>query len=358
MVVLRNGTFSFFLVKDASRRRFGRQLRSRTLDIPGRSMTISVLIEDREMYQNRPAIRLYGAGSIILEASFLAPKVKRFVVRAPLVAARHQAGHFVIVRFSSDGERIPLTIADSDSERGTITLIVQAVGASTEQICRLSAGDSLHDLAGPLGTATELGNYGHVVLVGGGVGAAVLYPQACSLRAFGNQVTAIIGGRSRDYVIMETELKQICSEVHVCTDDGSYGYHGFVTGKLKQLIDDRAVSINRVLTAGPLPMMKAVSDCTRAAQIPTLASLVTIMVDGTGMCGGCRVTVAGELRFACVHGPEFDAHQVNFDELMDRLKSYQLHEKVAHAKERSAHICRLRPAMLQAGRVRALNKEE
>jgi len=280
----------------------------------------------------------------IREARWLAPGVRWLVVEAPRVAARHKAGHFVIVRVTPEGERIPLTIADSDAPAGTITLVVQKVGATTQRLCDLGEGDAVLDVAGPLGRPTEIARVGHVVLVGGGVGTAVIHPQAIALKAMGNKVSAVIGGRSRPYVIMEQELGRICDAVYPCTDDGSYGYHGFVTGKLQELIDDQADPVHEVLTAGPVPMMKAVAELTRSKGVHTIASLNPIMVDGTGMCGGCRVMVAGKMQFACVDGPEFDAHQVDFDELRERLTAYREQEKAAWDRLRAQsgdHACKI-----------------
>ncbi len=276
----------------------------------------------------------------------MAPSVKQFILDAPRVASHHRPGHFVIVRCHEEGERIPLTIADSNAAAGTITLVVQVVGATTERMCTLNRGDHMRDVAGPMGKPTEIEKFGHVVLVGGGVGTAVIYPQAGALKAMGNKVSAVIGGRSRPYVIFENELKAVCDAVHPCTDDGSYGYNGFVTGKLEALIADDADPIHAVITAGPVPMMKAVANVTRAKGIHTIASLNPIMVDGTGMCGGCRVTVGGTQMFACVDGPEFDAHDVNFDELTDRITAYRDQEKAAWERLRKdpEHVCRLEAA--------------
>ena len=280
------------------------------------------------------------------EAKWLAPEVRWMVVEAPRVASRHKAGHFVIIRVREQGERIPLTVADSDPQAGTITLVVQVVGATTELLCALETGQAILDVVGPLGKPTEIEKFGHVVLVGGGVGTAVIYPQAGALKAAGNKVTAVIGGRSKPYVIMEKELRAICDAVHPCTDDGSYGFHGFVTGKLQELIDDASDPVHAVLTAGPVLMMKNVAKVTAPPMILTIASLNPIMVDGTGMCGGCRVTVGGKQKFACVDGPEFDAHEVDFDGLIDRLIAYREQEKRAwdrlHA--RKEHRCRLAEA--------------
>ena len=283
----------------------------------------------------------------IREAKWLAPSVRWIVVQAPRVAARHKPGHFVIVRAAEHGERIPLTIADSDPDAGTITLVVQVVGATTDRLCRLETGQSVLDVVGPLGKPTEIEKFGHVVLVGGGVGTAVIYPQAGALKAAGNKVSAVIGGRSKAYVIMEEQLQVVCDVVYPCTDDGSYGYKGFVTGKLTELIEDKSDPVHAVLTAGPVPMMKAVADVTRDGSIHTIASLNPIMVDGTGMCGGCRVMIDGKMMFACVDGPEFDAHKVDFGELSDRLTAYREQEAVAWDRLRAEgedHQCKLAQA--------------
>ncbi len=277
----------------------------------------------------------------IVSAEWLAPQVRRIVTAAPRIAARHQPGHFVIVRVRDEGERIPLTIADSDAEKGTITLVVQVVGATTDLLCRLDAGESILNVAGPLGKPTEIENFGTAVLVGGGVGTAVIYPQAEALKRAGNKVIAVIGGRSKEYVIFEKELSAYCDEVFPCTDDGSHGHHGFVTQKLTELLEDKSRTIGAVLMAGPVPMMRAVAEVTRPFEVLTVASLNPIMVDGTGMCGGCRVTVGNEMKFACVDGPEFDAHKVDFAELTDRLTSYREQEIVAWEKLRQGHQCKL-----------------
>ena len=286
----------------------------------------------------------------ILKSEWLAPKVRQLEVEAPRVAARHRPGHFVIVRAHSAGERVPLTIADSDAKRGTITLVIQVIGATTERLCALGSGDMLSDVVGPLGKATEIEHFGHVVLVGGGVGTAVIYPQASALKAKGNRVTAVMGGRSKAYVILEKELSAICDAVYPCTDDGSYGYNGFVTGKLGELIADPKLPVNAVITAGPVPMMKAIANVTREKAILTIASLNPVMVDGTGMCGGCRVTVGGKILFACVDGPEFNAHEVDFTSLTDRLTAYRDHERSVWERLKSdqEHQCKLQAAMADA----------
>jgi len=269
----------------------------------------------------------------IVSAKWLAPLVRCIVLDAPKIAASHRAGHFVIVRLDDNGERIPLTIAHSDAVEGTITLIVQAIGDTTKALCNLETGQHVLDVVGPLGQATEVKNFGHVCLIGGGVGTAVIAPQAKALKSVGNSVSAIIGGRSREYVILENELGQFCDNVYPCTDDGSYGFHGLVTARLKNIIE-AGEQVSCVMTAGPVPMMKAVAETTRPYNIYTIASLNPIMVDGTGMCGGCRVRVDGKTVFACVDGPEFDAHKVDFADLTARLRTYD--------KPRETHVCNMK----------------
>lgn len=277
---------------------------------------------------------------LIRKAEWLAPQVRRIELDAPRVAKRHQPGHFVIVRVREGGERIPLTVADANPESGVITLVVQVVGATTERLCSLETGEHILNVVGPLGKPTEIEHFGHVVLVGGGVGTAVIHPQAPALKKAGNTVDAIIGGRTKEYVIFEQELGRHCDKVYPCTDDGSYGYNGFVTGKLTELLESDQ-KIDAVITAGPVPMMKAVAAVTQPHGVKTIASLNPIMVDGTGMCGGCRVTVGGEMKFACVDGPEFDAHAVDFAELTDRLTTYKGEEKDAWEKLHADHECKL-----------------
>jgi len=264
---------------------------------------------------------------------WLAPKVARLRVHAPHVVVNAEPGQFVIVRPTSQSERIPLTIADSDPLGGMITLIVQVVGATTRQLCQLEPGQPIADVAGPLGKPSHLNMSGHTVLVGGGVGTAVIYPQAKLLAESGAVVSAIIGGRSKPQVILEHELRTWCKDVYPCTDDGSYGFHGFVTDRLRLLIEQAELAVNQILCAGPVPMMRAVANLTRPLNIPTIASLNPIMVDGTGMCGGCRVSVDGKSRFACVDGPEFDAHRTDFDQLLARLTSYRQQERIAMEQE-------------------------
>jgi ferredoxin--NADP+ reductase len=268
---------------------------------------------------------------LIKEARFLAPDVKLLRIEAPRVARMRKAGQFVIVRVHDRGERIPLTIADSNPADGTITIIVQGVGLTTKLINELNEGDAMLDVVGPLGAASEIELFGTSVVIGGGVGTAIAYPTAVAMKQAGNHVISIVGARNKGLLILEDEVKATSDELYVMTDDGSYGEQGFVTTKLQQLID-RPREINHVLAIGPVPMMKAVADVTRPHGIQTVCSLNPIMVDGTGMCGGCRVLVGGESRFACVDGPEFDAHQVDFDVLMQRNRMYKTQEQAARER--------------------------
>jgi glutamate synthase (NADPH/NADH) small chain len=265
----------------------------------------------------------------ILSNETLAPNLHKLVVQAPRIAAARKAGQFVIVRADKGEERIPLTIGDADPVAGTITLFVQAIGASTRRIVATPVGGALRDVAGPLGKATHIENFGRVACVGGGVGTAVLYPLAKALAAAGNQVTTIIGGRASQYIILSEELGALSTELLITTEDGSRGSKGFVTQALAELIADPARTPQVVLAVGPVPMMRAVAELTRPHGIKTLVSLNPIMIDGTGMCGGCRVVVGGEAKFACVDGPEFDGHQVDFAGLADRLTTYRRFETEA-----------------------------
>ena len=262
----------------------------------------------------------------IVDARWLTPNVRWLEVRAPHVVRNYQAGQFVILRAIDGGERIPLTVADVDPRAGTIELVVQAVGATTRALCALNAGESIPDIAGPLGQPTEVRFVGHAMVIGGGVGTAVIYPQARALQSAGNRVTAIIGARSARDLVLEEQLAIFCEVVLPCTDDGSYGFHGLVTQRLQQYIERAVAPPALVLCAGPVPMMRAVAAVTQPLGVRTIASLNPIMVDGTGMCGGCRVRVGGQVKFACVDGPEFDAHAVDFTELTERLKAYREHE--------------------------------
>ncbi len=287
----------------------------------------------------------------ILDARPLASDVKWFKIEAPLVAKHREPGQFVILRLGDGGERIPLTIADSDATAGTIELIVKAIGATTTALCAKGRGDTIADVMGPLGHPTEIEKVGHAVLVGGGVGTAVIYPLAKALRKVGCYVTSITGGRTRELVVLEDELKRVSDVVYATTDDGSYGYKGTVADKLKELMADAARPIGVVYAAGPVPMMRAIAELTRPAGIKTIVSLNPIMVDGTGMCGGCRVSVGGETKFACVDGPEFDGHKVDFREMADRLTAYRKQEKISLERMQERHECRLDAAASQ-GRTR------
>ncbi len=256
----------------------------------------------------------------------IAPSVHRIVVEAPRVAAARQPGQFVIVRAGAQSERIPLTIADADAAAGTITLIVQSIGPGTTEITDIAVGGAIRDVAGPLGKATEIESFGKVVCVGGGVGTAVLYPLAKALADAGNEVTTIIGGRSEPFVILRDELAAFSKQVLPATEDGSLGVKGFVTAVLAEILADPERVPAAVYAVGPLPMMAAIAEQTREAGIHTVVSLNPIMIDGTGMCGGCRVTVGGEIKFACVDGPEFDGHAVDFAELANRQDTYKDHQ--------------------------------
>jgi ferredoxin--NADP+ reductase len=272
----------------------------------------------------------------IVEKTPLASTITKYVVEAPFIARKRKAGNFIMLRIDQHGERIPITIADSDPAHGTITIIVQAVGKTTRQLASLKAGDAILDVVGPLGNPTPIDMFGRVACVGGGVGTAELYPIARALHGAGNRVVTIIGGRTRDLVILEDEMRSCSETVIVTTDDGSYGRKGIVTDPLREILEGPSPPA-AVYAIGPLPMMKAVAGATRPSGVRTLVSLNTIMVDGTGMCGGCRVTVDGQMRFACVDGPEFDAHHVDFDELMMRNRTYIDMERVADER----HRCKL-----------------
>ncbi|MCC6397020.1 MAG: sulfide/dihydroorotate dehydrogenase-like FAD/NAD-binding protein [Bacteroidetes bacterium] len=272
----------------------------------------------------------------IIQTRQLAPTITLFEIEAPFVARKRKPGNFIMIRVDEHGERIPLTIADSDPARGTITIIVQAVGKTTKQLCALKAGEAIRDVVGPLGTPTPIQHHGTVVCVGGGVGTAELFPIARALKDAGNTVLSIVGARSHDLIILEEEMRQLSDRLFLTTDDGSYGRKGFVTDQLKDILD-AGDGVHAVFAIGPLPMMKAVSVLTRSYNVHTLVSLNTIMVDGTGMCGGCRVTVNGAMKFACVDGPEFDGHAVDFDELMMRNRTYVDLERMADER----HACKL-----------------
>jgi ferredoxin--NADP+ reductase len=246
-------------------------------------------------------------------------------VEAPAIARKAKPGQFVILKANEDGERIPLTMAETDPEKGTITIIFMIVGKSTALFKSLQVGEGYQDVIGPLGRPTHLEKVGTVVCVGGGTGVAVLHPITRALKEVGNHVISIIGARSKDLLILEDRMRAASHDLRVCTDDGSYGHHGFVTDVLKQVLAEEDVKL--VVAIGPVPMMKFVSLITKEKGVKTIVSLNPIMVDGTGMCGGCRVSIAGQNKFACVDGPEFDGHQVDYDELMKRLQAYCEDEK-------------------------------
>ena len=265
----------------------------------------------------------------IVAKAQLSPNVTRLDVSAPRIAQIRKAGQFVIVRRGEGAERIPLTIADSDAAAGTISLVIQAVGKSTKELVALNVGEGIKDIAGPLGHPTELIEKGRAVCVGGGVGTAVVFPIVQALSKGGVQVTSVIGGRSKEWVIYEPELRAL-GEVLVCTDDGSHGRKGFVTQALEELL--KAGSVDIVYAVGPIMMMRAIAELTRPYGVRTIVSLNPLMVDGTGMCGGCRVSIDGKTLFACVDGPEFDAHLVDFGQMADRGTTYRDFEQEANKR--------------------------
>lgn len=256
----------------------------------------------------------------IVDKEHFSEKVVKLIVHAPMIARSRRPGHFVIVRTGKGGERIPLTIADADTEHGTIMLVVQDLGVSTHNICALEPGDCFDDVVGPLGQATHISKVGTVVCCGGGVGVAPLLPIIKAFKNAGNKVISVLAARTADLIILEKQVAEYSDELIICTDDGSRGLKGLVTDGVESII--RREKVDEVVTIGPAVMMKFVSLLTKRYDIPTMCSLNTIMVDGTGMCGACRVTVGGRTRFVCIDGPEFDAHQVDFDEMMMRLRSY------------------------------------
>ncbi|MBS4028538.1 MAG: sulfide/dihydroorotate dehydrogenase-like FAD/NAD-binding protein [Ignavibacteriales bacterium] len=268
---------------------------------------------------------------LITHKEKLSPTITKYVIIAPFIAKKRKAGNFVIIRVEDNGERIPLTIVESNPEEGTITLIVQSIGKTTKLLATKNVGDFILDVVGPLGNATPIHLHGAVACVGGGVGTAELYPIAKALKSVGNTVYSIVGARSKDLIILENEMAEISNELFVTTDDGSYKRKGFVTDALKDLLD-APHGISAVYAIGPLPMMKAVSNLTKKYGVKTYVSLNAIMVDGTGMCGGCRVTIDGEMKFACVDGPEFDGHAVDFDELIMRNRTYTDLEQISNTQ--------------------------
>ncbi len=270
----------------------------------------------------------------------LAESIYRISIYAPHIAAKRKAGHFVLIIAREGGERIPLTIASSDIEAGTIDLVFQVVGESTHHLAAIEVGHPVPHVAGPLGSATDVHKVGHVVVVGGGVGLAAALPIAVAMKNAGNTLTSIIGGRAKPLVILEDEFRAVSDSVIITTDDGSYGQKGFVTTALKTILD-AGTKIDEVVAVGPMPMMRAVAETTRPFGVKTVVSLNPIMVDGTGMCGGCRVTVGGKTFFACVDGPEFDGHLVDWKELSDRLATYKDMERESYERAKAAHACRL-----------------
>jgi len=256
---------------------------------------------------------------IIAKENF-SEKVVRFEVEAPLIAKSRKAGHFVIVRIGKKGERVPYTIAAANPQTGTITLVIQRVGRSSEKICQLEVDDYITDMVGPLGKATHIENFGTVVCAGGGVGVAPMLPIIEAMKKAGNRVISVLAARTKELVILEEQVARYSDEVIIMTDDGSYGEKGLITHGVEKVIQREKVDL--CVTIGPAIMMKFVAQLTKKYEVPTLASLNTIMVDGTGMCGACRVTVGGKTKFVCIDGPEFDAHQVDFDEMLMRLKAY------------------------------------
>jgi ferredoxin--NADP+ reductase len=291
---------------------------------------------------NRRGARVFK----IQQAQLLAPAIMRFVIEAPRIARKQKSGQFVIVRIGERGERIPLTIENADPAAGTISIVVQAVGKTTHMLHSLKPGDTLADVLGPLGKPSEINKFGTVVIVGGGVGTAMAYPTAVELKRAGNEVISIVGARNKGLMILEREMRAVSDTLILTTDDGSYGQKGLVTDWLRELIA-RGTQIDLVLAVGPVVMMRAVAELTRPLGIRTVVSLNPIMIDGTGMCGGCRVLVDGKSQFACVDGPEFEAHRVNFDVLVQRNAMYR------EAERRSMEEF-LREREAQAGKVGAL----
>jgi ferredoxin--NADP+ reductase len=267
----------------------------------------------------------------ILHAEFIAPGIKRFILDAPRIAKAHKPGQFVIIRLYEYGERIPLTIERSNPATGTINIVAQSIGKTTHLLNRLEQGDAILDVVGPLGKPSHIENFGTTIVIGGGVGTAMAYPTAAALKKAGNKVITILGGRTKELVLLEKEMREVSDILMITTDDGSYADKGLVTDKLKQLIQN-GTRIDLVLAVGPIPMMRAVAEVTRAEKIPTVVSLNSIMVDGTGMCGGCRVLVDGKSEFACVDGPEFDAHRVDFAVLTKRNAMYRDQEQKSLAE--------------------------
>ncbi|MBU4313282.1 MAG: sulfide/dihydroorotate dehydrogenase-like FAD/NAD-binding protein [Actinobacteria bacterium] len=284
----------------------------------------------------------------IVKKEKLVEDIDRFYLKAPLIARKVKAGQFVVIRINEDGERIPLTIAGYNRSNGIINIVSMRVGKTTSLLSSLKEGDSILDVVGPLGNASEIENFGRVICVGGGVGVAPIFPIARELKKTGNYVISIIGARSKDLLILKEEMGDTSDELYICSDDGSIGYHGFVSDFLKEYLEKNLTGnadkrkdkrITRIIAIGPALMMSAVAEVTKPFNIKTIVSLNSIMVDGTGMCGACRVEVGGKTKFVCVNGPEFDGHQVNFDLLLSRQKTYCDHEK--ECMDLYKHKCRL-----------------
>ena len=269
----------------------------------------------------------------IVHKETAAPQVTSLIIEAPYIAKHHKAGNFVVLRIHEKGERIPLTIADSDSDKGTITLLFQTIGKTTEELAMLKAGDEIRDIAGPLGHATPVEKYGHCVLVGGGIGSATLFPILKALKEAQNKITVILGARTKELLVWPDKFGKYADETLLTTDDGSSGKKGLVTETLKGVIEKNKADL--VIAVGPVRMMQAVSEMTKPYVIKTLVSLNPVMVEGTGMCGACRVTVSNKTRFACIEGPEFDGHEVDFQELANRLGFYRAEEAESMAKFKS-----------------------
>ena len=270
----------------------------------------------------------------IIEKEELGSGIKSFAIHSPLIAKKGKPGQFVVLRVSEDGERIPLTIADSNPDTGNVRIVFQEVGKTTKQLGQLDKGQEILDLVGPLGLPSEIEFFGTVMIVAGGVGIAEAYPIAKALKGKGNKILTILGARQRDLLIMLKEIRSVSDEIFITTDDGSSGRKGLVTDQLEELLQKK-VEMDKVITIGPAIMMKAVAELTKKYDVPTVASLNPIMIDATGMCGGCRVSVGGQTKFACVDGPEFDAHKVDFDLLLTRLNVYKKQEQI------SDHKCKL-----------------
>jgi ferredoxin--NADP+ reductase len=267
----------------------------------------------------------------VLKKTFLQKIIVKMVIEAPEIARKRKAGQFVVLMTDEKGERIPLTIVDSDRDKGTITIIYQIMGKTTAQLALLKKGDYILNLTGPLGHPTEIEKFGTAVVVGGGVGIGVAYPIAAALKKAGNKVISIIGARTKDILILEDDMRNVSDQLLVATDDGSYGFHGFVSAVLQNVIDSKE-KIDIVYVIGPVPMMKVLANLTKPYGLKTIVSLNPIMVDATGMCGACRVSVGGKTKFGCVDGPEFDGHEVDFNLLMTRLRMYAEQEKQAMGK--------------------------